>query len=90
MLGRSRRVRWAALGVMLVAPAAASAFSPLQDGRDTSWVIGAVAGIVALSLLVVQVLLPTPWLAGLDLRLHRAIGLGVGGLVVAHIAGLYV
>ncbi len=58
-------------------------------GRDATWVLGAVAGIIALSLLVVQVLLPTPWLTGLDLRLHRLLGLGVAGLVLVHIVGLF-
>ena len=37
---------------------------------------------------MLQVLLPTPWLAGLDLPMHRLLGLGVAGLVVAHVVGL--
>jgi predicted ferric reductase len=86
---RSRRARLAAVGLLLLVPVVASGFSPLQEGRDATWIVGAVAGILALSLLILQVLLPTPWLAGLDLPLHRVLGLGVAGLVVAHVAGLY-
>jgi predicted ferric reductase len=74
---------------VLLVPVVASAFSPLQEGRDATWIAGAVAGILALSLLVPQVLLPTPWLAGLDLPLHRVLGIGVAGLVVAHVLALY-
>jgi predicted ferric reductase len=85
----NRRARIVAVALLLLLPTVASAFSPLQEGRDATWIAGAVAGILALSLLVLQVLLPTPWLAGLDLPLHRLLGLGVAGLVIAHVGGLY-
>jgi predicted ferric reductase len=55
-------------------------------------VLGALAGVVALSLLPVQVLLPTPWSALLlrrDPRWHRWLGLAVACVVVAHVLGLY-
>jgi predicted ferric reductase len=67
--------------------------SPLQVGRDGAWVLGALAGVVALGLVAVQVLLPTPWLddllGGHQLRWHRLLGLTVVAVVVAHVAGLY-
>jgi predicted ferric reductase len=56
-------------------------------------VFGALAGVVALSLLILQVLLPTPWLgrlfAGRDLSVHRLLGLAVAAVVLAHVVGLY-
>jgi predicted ferric reductase len=91
------RARWAgrvALAALLVGPTLAALASPLQAGRDLSWVLGGLAGVVALGLLAVQVLLPTPFmdalLAGHDLRWHRAVGLAVAGIVLAHVVGLYV
>jgi hypothetical protein len=81
------------VAALLVGPAAAALASPLQVGRDAGWVLGAVAGAVALSLLAVQAALPTPWLDGVLARpwsaLHRAVGLAVAAVVLAHMAGLY-
>jgi Ferric reductase like transmembrane component len=91
---RSRWIGRAALAALLIVPAAAAVASPLQVGRELSWVFGALAGVVALSLLTVQVLLPTSWLDGLlvgrDRRWHRTVGLVIVGIVLAHVAGLYV
>jgi predicted ferric reductase len=88
--------RWggrAALAALLVVPAAAAVASPLQEGRDLTWVLGALAGVLALGLLIVQVLLPTPWLdaplGGPGLRWHRWLGMGLAAVVVAHVLGLY-
>lgn len=81
------------IALLLVAPAALSLLSPLQVGRDFWWIVGALAGIVALSLIVLQVLLTTPWLIGIldtsTMRLHRLLGLAVAGVVIAHVLGLY-
>ena len=89
--------RWggrAALASLLLLPISAALASPLQQGRDISWVLGGLAGILALGLLVVQMLLPTNWLRGLfaigDMRLHRVLGIAVAGVVIAHVLGLYV
>lgn len=84
---------WVLITLLLVAPAALSLLSPLQVGRDFWWIVGALAGIVALSLVVLQVLLTTPWLIGIldtsTMRLHRLLGLAVAGVVIAHVLGLY-
>ena len=75
-------------------PLVAAAASPLQTGREAVWVIGALSGVLALSLLVIQVLLPTPWLRGIifgdDSRVHRILGIAVAAVVLAHIIGLYI
>jgi predicted ferric reductase len=94
--GAGGRTRWAGrlgLAALLLAPAAAALESPLQVGRDSAWVLGGLAGVLALALLPLQVLLPTPWLdallAGHDLRWHRAVGLTLAAIVLAHVVGLY-
>ena len=82
-----------ALVALFVVPLAAAALSPLQVGRDVTWVLGALAGVLALALATVQVLLPTPWLgdvlAGLDVRIHKTVGLTLAAVVVGHVLGLY-
>jgi predicted ferric reductase len=82
-----------ALAAFLLVPVVVSLRSPLQQGRDATWVLGALFGVVALGLIAVQVLLPTPWLddllGGHELRWHRILGLSVAAVVVAHVAGLY-
>jgi predicted ferric reductase len=83
----------AALAALLVVPPAVAVASPLQAGREMAWVLGALAGVLALSLLTVQVLLPTPWLdrllAGHEPRWHRTVGLTLAAIILAHVAGLY-
>lgn len=83
----------ALLAAFVVVPPLVTLTSPLQEGRDLTWVLGAIFGVVALALLAIQVLLPTPWLdellGGHELRWHRALGLSVAGVVVAHVLGLF-
>lgn len=88
-----RPLLWVALALIVAMPLAASLLSPLQAGRAVPWVWGTLAGVAALSLLVVQLLLPSGWsyraLYAQNLRWHRRLGLVVTGLVVTHIGGLY-
>jgi predicted ferric reductase len=88
--------RWAGFAVLAVivsAPVVVSSLSPLQTGRTITWVLGTAAGVLGLSLLVVQMILPTRWLyvmlGGSNLRWHRRLGLAVAALVIAHVVGLY-
>ncbi|MFC5746434.1 ferric reductase-like transmembrane domain-containing protein [Actinomadura rugatobispora] len=91
-------VRWAGLAfaaALVAVPVAAVVASPLQEGRSFTWTLASVTGVVALALLIMQITLPnrTRLLARVfgarPLRLHRAVGLAVTGLVAAHIALLY-
>jgi hypothetical protein len=81
------------LATLVMLPTLLAALSSLQVGRAPLWVLGTLAGILALSLLVVQVLLPTGWLNALvdkqNLRWHRILGVTITGLVITHIIGLY-
>lgn len=75
-------------------PILLAALSPLQVGRTAPWVLGTLAGVLALRLLVVQVLLPTGWLNSImgehNLGWHRLLGISITGLTLAHILGLYI
>lgn len=79
---------------LVILPLVVALVSPLQTGREAIWVIGALAGVLALSLLVIQVLLPTPWLRGIiigdDSRVHRLLGIAIAVIVIVHVGGLYV
>ncbi len=88
--------KWLGQGVLLVfamLPTLLAALSPLQIGRAPLWVWGTLAGVLALSLLVIQVLLPTGWLNDWigehNFSWHRILGISITGLVIAHILGLY-
>jgi predicted ferric reductase len=74
-------------------PVLLAALHPLQAGREPLWVWGTLAGVLALSLMVIQVLLPTGWLnvalGESKWRWHRILGISVTGLVLAHVVGLY-
>jgi predicted ferric reductase len=87
---------WIGQGVLLafvILPVLLAALHPLQAGREPLWVWGTLAGVLALSLIVIQVLLPTGWLnlalGEQNWRWHRILGISVTGLVFAHILGLY-
>ena len=89
--------RWlggVAIAVLLVVPLVASILSPIGTGRSFPWIAATLAGVLAFSLLIVHMLLPTHWLylllRGRNLRWHRRLGVGIVALVVAHVAGLYV
>ncbi|MBE9138248.1 ferric reductase-like transmembrane domain-containing protein [Nodosilinea sp. LEGE 07088] len=88
-----RRLGQIVLSTLVLLPTLLAASSPLQVGRAPLWVLGTLAGVLSLSLLVVQVLLPTKWLnmfvGQQNLGWHRILGISVTGLVIAHIVGLY-
>ena len=84
---------WAALAAAICVPIAAAAASPLFEWRGPVYIVAGFAGIIALSLMLVQPLLIAGYLPGLSAyrgrRAHHWIG---GALVVAvlvHVAGLW-
>ena len=84
---------WGAVISALGAPIAIAAASPLQAWRDAAYVSGAMAGVIALSLLALQPLLAGAYLPGLARAraqwAHRRMGAALVLCVAAHIGGLY-
>jgi predicted ferric reductase len=85
---------WAALVAAVGVPIAATAASPQLAWRDWIYILAGFAGIIALSLMLVQPLLIAGYLPGLSAyrgrRVHRWVG---GALVVAvmvHVGGLWI
>lgn len=89
-----RSLIWAALAAAIGVPIALAATSPYLAWRDAIYIAAGFAGIIGLSLLLVQPLLIVGYLPGLSAwrarRVHHWIG---GALVVAiiiHVAGLWI
>ena len=93
-LGLRGALIWAALAAALAVPTVVAASSPLLAYRQWPYVIAGLAGVVALALLLVQPLLAGGALPGLSARaaraVHRWLGPALLGLVVAHVALLWV
>ncbi|WP_425501517.1 ferric reductase-like transmembrane domain-containing protein [Roseobacter ponti] len=85
---------WAVLLPAVLLPLAMAAASPLLAWRDPVYIIAGFAGIVAMSLLLVQPLLARGRLPGLNIRqsrtLHRMTGAALVAGVVIHVVGLWV
>ena len=86
-------VRLVVAAVVLV-PILIAAASPLQASRDAMWIVGGMAGVVALALLSLQPMLIGRFLP-LSNRLrerswHRWIGAAIVASVMLHVGGLYV
>ena len=84
---------WVLVAVGTIVPVAIAATSPLQASRDFMWIVGGMAGVIALALLLVQPLLASTFLPGLKSyegrRWHRWIGFLVVFCVILHVGGLY-
>lgn len=85
---------WAVLAAAIFVPIALAATSPFLQWRDAIYIAACFAGIIGLSLLLVQPLLIAGYLPGLSAfrarRVHHWVG---GALVVAiiiHVAGLWI
>ncbi len=90
-MNRRGAVVWLALGLAILAPVVVAAQSPLLQWRDPAYVIAGFAGIVGLALLLVQPLLITGVLRGIDRhRAHIWTGMGLVVAVVVHVAGLWI
>ncbi len=85
---------WAALAAALVVPIAAAAVSPLLAWREPVYIAAGFAGVIAMSLLLMQPLLAggyLPGLAGLrGRRVHRFVGGALVVSVVLHVACLWI
>jgi Ferric reductase like transmembrane component len=85
---------WTLLALAMGVPILLAATSPLLAYRNAAYIIGGFAGIICLSLLLIQPLLAGGYLPGFRLtqerRWHRRIGAGIIACVVLHVAGLYV
>ena len=85
---------WAALTAAVAVPVGLAAISPLLQWRDPAYVAAGLAGVVGLSLLLVQPVLASGRLPGLGgaggRRLHRWTGVLLLLGVVGHVAGLWV
>ncbi|WP_298864165.1 ferric reductase-like transmembrane domain-containing protein [uncultured Sulfitobacter sp.] len=85
---------WVGVILTLLVPIGLAANSPLLAWRDSIYILGGFAGIIALALLLVQPLLISGFLPGISLgsarRLHRVVGAALLVSVVLHVGGLWV
>jgi hypothetical protein len=85
---------WAALAAVIGVPLAAAAASPLLEWRGPVYILGGFAGIIALSILLVQPLLIGGYLPGPSPYRRRRAHLWIGGVLVValvvHVAGLWI
>lgn len=85
---------WLALALAIALPFAAAATSPLLAWRDPIYIIAGFAGVIGLSLLLLQPLLAGGSLPGLGVlrgrQVHRWIGAGVLAAIVIHVAALWI
>ncbi|MFM9975472.1 MAG: ferric reductase-like transmembrane domain-containing protein [Beijerinckiaceae bacterium] len=84
---------WAGLATAVAVPIAIAATSPLLAWRDPIYIASGFAGVVAMTLVLIQPLLAGGYLPGLPRRPGRRVHRWVGGvlvaMVVAHVAGLW-
>ncbi len=87
-------VVWAALFAAVGVPIAAAAASPLLAWRDSIYIAGGFAGVIAMTLVLIQPLLAGGYLPGLSgqrgRRVHRFIGGFLVAAVVIHVAALWI
>ena len=85
---------WAGLAIAVAVPMVIAATSPLLAWRHPIYIASGFAGVVALSLILVQPLLAAGYLPGLPVRpgrnVHRWIGAALVIAVVAHVGGLWI
>lgn len=85
---------WCTLATVIAVPIIVAAASPLLAWREPVYVAAGFAGVIALTLLLLQPLLAGGKLPGLPVRLgrrvHRVAGGVLVGAVIVHVAGLWV
>ena len=97
---KSRRVSrtatyliWLAFTGAVAVPIAGSLASPLLAWRDPVYIVGGLAGVVALTLLLAQPMLVAGLLPGLSPSfskfMHRCVGIALVLMVVIHVAALW-
>ena len=89
----SSALTWGSVAAVMIVPVAVAAFSPYLVSRNMPYIVGGFAGIVGLSLLFLQPLLPAGYLAGSEgpagRRWHRWLGVAIVLAVALHVGGLY-
>ncbi|MDP5366287.1 MAG: ferric reductase-like transmembrane domain-containing protein [Paracoccaceae bacterium] len=85
---------WAALGLTIAAPLAIAATSPLLAWRQPVYIVASFAGVVGMTLILLQPLLAAAYLPGLPARrgraVHRWTGAALVVAVIVHVAGLWI
>ncbi|KZM50131.1 ferric reductase-like transmembrane domain-containing protein [Labrenzia sp. OB1] len=85
---------WAALAAVLLVPLVAAVASPLLQWRQPVYIAAGFAGIIAMSLLLLQPLLAGGYLPDLagprGRRIHRWTGGLLVAVVIVHVAGLWI
>src|ERR671910_1338186 len=89
----SSALAWGSAAAVMIVPVAVAALSPSLASRNIPYIVGGFAGIVGLSLLFLQPLLPAGYLAGSEgpagRRWHRWLGLAIVVAVALHVGGPY-
>lgn len=82
------------LGCIALLPIGLAAASPLLTWREPVYIVAGFAGIIAITLMLLQPLLASGYLPGLSIRrgrhLHRWVGSALVLFLVIHIAGLWI
>ncbi|MEM1384263.1 MAG: ferric reductase [Pseudomonadota bacterium] len=85
---------WLALATAVSIPIAVAALSPLLAWRDPIYIAAGFAGVIAMTMLLIQPLLAGGYLPGLSARygrrVHGIVGAALVGAVVVHVAGLWI
>jgi len=85
---------WCALAIALLTPLLLSVTSPLLAWRSPIYIAAGIAGILAMSLLVLQPLLAGRYLPGLtpktSRRIHQTVGAVLLLAIMIHVAGLWI
>ncbi|PSL17273.1 ferric reductase-like transmembrane domain-containing protein [Shimia abyssi] len=88
-----RSLIWLAVLGAATLPVVIAAFSPYLAYRNPAYIVAGFAGILSLSLFLLQPLLAAGYLPGLRLplarKLHRIIGAALLACLALHIGGLY-
>ena len=84
---------WGAVLALMLVPVIIAAFSPYLAWRNAAYIIGGFAGILCLSLMLLQPLLAAGYLPGLSglrgMRWHRIAGALILLCVALHVGGLF-
>ena len=93
MMRRRAVLIWTALAMIVAVPIFAAAMSPQLAWRSPIYIAAGFAGIIAMSLLLIQPLLAGGYLPGFPAprgrRIHRIVGLCLVSAVVIHVAALW-
>ncbi len=85
---------WLALIAAILVPLVAAAMSPLLAWREPIYIASGFAGVIALTLLVLQPLLVAGYVPGLPAlrgrQVHRAVGAILVLSIVVHVGGLWI